>query len=398
MNRDDFEILNTGVTYFDNGATTFKPKQVVNELIDYYTKYTANAHRGDYENSAIVDAKYEDTRLKVKEFIGASRKEEIVFTKGTTDSLNTIVFGFMKRYLHNGDEVLITKTEHASNMLPWLELQKITGIVVKYIPLDSNQKVTIENVLKAITPKTKVISLAHITNVIGDVRPINEIGQLCKNRGILFVVDAAQSIGHMKIDVQKANISFLGFSAHKMLGPTGIGVLYGKYELLDNLVPQLYGGGMNAYYESSGEIEYKPLPERLEAGTQHIAGVIGLGKAIDYLNNIGLDKIHEHEMELKRYALEKMEKIPNINIYNKHSDSGIIIFNIDNVFSQDTAIFLNQYKICVRAGNHCAKAVKDEINIGSTCRVSFYLYNTKEEVDKLIEALNNQDRIFDTLV
>jgi len=398
MNGNDFDMLNNDIIYFDNGATTLKPKCVVNEVIDYYNKYTANAHRGDYDISAIVDRKYEEVRDKVKDFIKASRRDEIIYTKGTTESINTIVFGYMAKNLNSGDEVLITKSEHASNVLPWLELAKQKGIIIKFIPLDDNHEITIDNLNSVITSRTKVISIAHITNVIGDVRPIEEIGKICKERDILFVVDAAQSIGHMAIDVNKYNISFLAFSAHKMLGPTGIGVLFGKYDLLNKMIPLEYGGGMNSYFESSGELEYKPLPERLEAGTQNIAGVLGMGAAIDYLQNIGLENIHKHELELKEYALNKLKDIPNIKIYNANSNSGIVIFNIDKIFSQDTAVFLNHFGICVRAGNHCAKIVKDEINVTNTCRASFYLYNTKEEIDKLVDALNSQDRIFEIIL
>lgn len=398
MNRDDFEMLNSNIIYFDNGATTLKPKGVVKEVIDYYTKYTSNAHRGDYNISQIVDQKYENVRDLVKTFIKAAKRDEIIFTKGTTESLNTVVFGFMNNNLHEGDEVLITKSEHASNVLPWLELAKRIGIVVKFIPLDENHELTIPNLLKVITSKTKVISIAHVTNAIGDVRPIYEIGKICNDNNIYFVVDAAQSIGHIPIDVEKANIDFLGFSAHKMLGPTGIGVLYGKYNLLNELVPMEYGGGMNSYFESNGELEYKMLPERLEAGTQNIAGVLGMGKAIEYIQSIGLENIHKHELELKEYAVKRLSEVPNINIYNKNSKSGIVIFNLDKIFSQDTAVFLNHFNICVRAGNHCAKIVKDEINVSNTCRASFYLYNTKSEIDLLVEALKKQKDIFNIIL
>ncbi len=398
MNREDFSMLENNIIYFDNGATTLKPKPVVNAVIDYYTKYTANAHRGDYNISQIVDSKYEEVRDEVKDFIKASRRDEIVFTKGTTESINTVVFGFMNTYLQEKDEVLITKSEHASNILPWLELAKRKGIVVKFIPLNENHEVTIDNIEKVITSKTKVISLAHVTNVVGDIRPIEEIGKLCKDKNILFVVDAAQSIGHLPIDVVKCNISFLGFSAHKMLGPTGIGVLYGKYELLNKLSPIEYGGGMNSYFESSGELEYKDLPERLEAGTQNIAGVLGMGEAIKYLKKIGLDNIHKYEVELKKYAVTRLKEVPNIKIYNANSNSGIIVFNINKIFSQDLAAFLNHFNICVRAGNHCAKIVKEEINVSNTCRASFYFYNTKEEIDALVDALKKQDKIFDIIL
>lgn len=398
MNRDDFPILGTGIIYLDNGATTLKPKCVVDSVVDYYTNYSANAHRGDYDISLKVDAAYEGVRDKVKDFINAPRSEEIVFTSGTTESLNMVVFGYMARVLREGDEVLISKSEHASNILPWMVLKEKIGIVVKYIPLEKDHSLKIDSVKKSITAKTKVISLAHITNVIGDVRDLDAIGNLCKENNILFVVDGAQSIGHRKIDVQKYNIDFLAFSAHKMLGPTGVGVLYGKYDLLENLDVLQFGGGMNAFFESDCSYELKDVPWKFEAGTQNIAGVIGMGSAIDYINSVGLDTIHQHEMELKKLAVSELEMIPNITIYNKNTDSGIIVFNIDNVFSQDTAVFLNRFNICVRSGNHCAKILKDEIGITNTCRASFYIYNTKNEVMELVNALKHQDEVYDHII
>ena len=397
MNRDDFLMLNNDYIYFDNGATTFKPNSVVNKVVDYYTKYTANSHRGDYDLSQKVDYLYEETRDKVKDFINASSSKEIIFTSGTTMSLNMIVFGFMKYYLQKGDEVLITKAEHASNVLPWLELEKEIGIVVKYIPL-KKLKVDLETVKNCITEKTKVISLAYITNVIGDIRPIKEIAKLIHENNGLIVVDGAQSVPHIKTNVIEDDIDFLAFSAHKMLGPTGTGVLYGKYIYLDKMKPIFYGGGMNSRFESTKEIEYKTLPLRLEAGTQNIAGVLGLSASIDYLNSIGMNKIHEHELELKNYLLEKLKSIDNITVYNKNTDSGIVVFNIDNIFSEDTSRYLNHYHIFVRAGNHCTKMVKDELGIKNTCRISFYLYNTKEEIDKLIEVLKNNKDLYEIIL
>ena len=393
MNRDDFEILDTGIIYFDNGATTLKPKCVVDKGVEYYTKYTANSHRGDYDNSLKVDIMYEGVRDKVRDFINANNSREIIFTAGATDSLNRVVFGFMKRKLKPGDEVLITKAEHASNVLPWLELEKEMGIIVKYIPLD-NHLVTIDNVINSITDRTKVISLAHVTNVLGDLRPIYDIGKICKDRGIYFVVDGAQSVPHRKVDVQELNIDFLAFSAHKMLGPTGVGVLYGKEELLEDLYPTSVGGGMNTSFDSTGVVEYKSLPSRLEAGTPNIAGVIGMGATIDYLNKIGMDKIQAYEMELKQYLVSKLEDIDNIEVYNKDIPGGIVAFNIKDVFSQDTAVYLNYYHICVRAGNHCAKILKEDLNVKNTCRISFYLYNTKEEIDQLVKVLKESKDIF----
>ena len=398
MNREDFEIFNDGLIYFDNAATTQKPKQVVNSIVEYYTKYTANAHRGDYDISLKVDDKYESVREKVKNFINAKSTKEIIFTKGSTESLNSVIFGFMSHYLKKDDEIILTKGEHASNVLPWIILSKQLGLKIVYADLESDYSLSIEKIKEKVTDRTKVISIAHVTNAIGDVRPVNEIGKFCHDKNILFVIDATQSIGHMKVDVETSFVSFLVFSAHKMLGPTGVGVLYGKEELLERLIPLEYGGGMNAMFYSSGEYELKELPHRLEAGTRNIAGVIGLGAAIDYLNDIGLDNIHNYEVELKRYLLDKIKTVPNIKIYNESTDSGILLFNLGEYFSQDVAIFLNNYKICIRAGNHCAKKLQEVIDKTNTCRVSLYFYNTKEEIDKLIEVLLNQDKIFDTIV
>jgi len=398
LNREDFEILNEGLIYLDNAATTMKPKKVVDKIVEYYTKYTANAHRGDYDNSLRVNNEYEGAREKVRNLINAKSLKEVVFTKGSTEAFNMIIFGFMANYLTKEDEVLLTKGEHASNILPWLNLSKKIGFKLKYADLDNSYRVTVDNIKKEITPNTKVIAIAHITNTLGDVRPIEEIGKICKEKNILFVVDSTQSIGHIPVDVEKNNISFMGFSAHKMLGPTGVGVLYGKEEYLEQLVPVEYGGGMNISFTSSGDYEIKELPARLEAGTRNIAGVIGLGAAIDYLLEVGLENIHNYEIELKKYLIEKLKKVPNIQIYNEDNDSGVLLFNVGNYFSQDVALYLNQFKICIRAGNHCAKMLQEVICVSNTCRVSLYLYNNKEEIDKLAEALMQQDKILDTLV
>ena len=398
MNREDFKMLEENIIYFDNSATTFKPNSVLRAINDYYTKYTSNAHRGDYKTSLKVDTLYEETREKVRNLINANSSKEIVFTSGTTNSLNMVVFGFAKYFLNAGDEVIITKTEHASNVLPWMELADEIGIKVKYAPLDKNLKLQTDDLIKEITPNTKIVSLAHVTNTIGDVRDLEEMGKVLKEKDICFIVDAAQSAGHRKIDVQKMNIDFLAFSGHKMCGPTGIGVLYGKEKLLEKMKPLNYGGGMNNYFESDGSREYRSIPIKFEAGTQNIEGVIGLGAAIDYLEAIGFDTIESHEKELRKYLIQELEKIGNIEVLNKNSEAGNVLFNIKNVFPQDTAIFLDNYNICVRAGNHCAKLLKDELGIKNTCRISLYLYNTKEEIDKLIEALKNSKNIFDVVI
>lgn len=398
MNREDFPMLKNNIIYFDNSATTFKPKEVLEAITNYYTLYTANAHRGDYKTSLKVDTLYEDTREKIKDFLNAKSSKEIVFTSGATASLNIVAFCFAKHYLKVGDEVLISKTEHASNVLPWIELSKQIGIKVRYIPLDENLKLQTETLKKSITEKTKLVSLAHITNTIGDIRDLKEIGKILKEKNIYFVVDAAQSAGHLKIDVQDMNIDFLAFSGHKMLGPTGIGVLYGKEELLIKTTAMNYGGGMNNFFESTGEVEYKEIPTKFEAGTQNIEGVLGLREAIKYLNKIGLDKIEEHDKKLRKYAIEELSKIENIQILNKNSEAGNILFNIKGIFPQDTALYLDHYNICTRAGNHCAKLLKDELGIKNTCRISFYLYNTFEEIDKLTQALKKSKNIFEVVI
>lgn|SRR5574344_166201 len=387
MNRNDFNMLKNYI-YFDSGATSLKPTILAEAIADYYNNYSANAHRGDYDISLKVDAMYEKTRNLVKEFICASSTKEIVFTSGATDSLNRVVNGFMKYYLEENDEVLITKSEHASNVLPWFELADELKLKIKYIELD-DLKVTLDNVKKSITPKTKVISLAHITNVAGDIRPIKEITEYAHSKGILVVVDGAQSVPHIKTDVTSLDIDFLCFSAHKMCGPTGVGVLYGKEKYLENLKPTIVGGGMNSSFLSDMEREYNELPNRLEAGTPNIAGVIGFGRIIEYINNIGIENIHRYETEIHEYALEKLKTVPNIIIYNPNSESAIITFNIKDIFSQDLAIYLNKYKICVRAGNHCAKILKDELGIKNTCRISLAFYNNKKDIDELVHVLSN---------
>ena len=398
MNRDDFKILKDDFIFFDNCATTLKPNIVVDETVKYYTEYTSNAHRGDYDNSIKVDTLYEETRTKVRKLINAESDSEIVFTSGATESLNLVVFGFMKYNLKKGDEVLLTKAEHASNVLPWLELANEKGIKVKYIPLNKDHKLDYDELVKMIGPKTKVISIAHVTNTIGDIRPVEKIGKLCKENNIYFVVDGAQSIPHFKVDVLKNNIDFLAFSAHKMLGPTGVGVLYGKYDLLNNTRPINFGGGMNNIFESTGEVEYKSIPTRFEAGTPNIAGVIGFNRAIDYINSIGYDAIERQEKELRKYLIDNLKKIDNVILYNENSDTGIVLFNLKDIFPQDTSVYLNTYHICVRAGNHCAKILKDELGIRNTCRISLYFYNTKEEIDVLIEALKKSKNIFEVVI
>lgn len=394
MYRDDFEMLSNNIIYFDNGATTLKPKCVKDAICKYYSEYTSNAHRGDYKTSAIVDSLYEGTREKIKNFINAKENSEIVFTSGTTNSMNIIVSGFFKNYLKKDDEVLITLSEHASNIIPWFILQKEIGIKVKYIPLDNNNEVTIENFKNSITDKTKVISLAYVTNVIGDERPIKDISKIAHENNILVVVDAAQGAPHTRIDVQEDDIDFMAFSGHKMYGPTGIGVLYAKFDLLDKIIPLNYGGGMNAMFTKDGYVELREIPTRLEGGTPNIEGVLGLGAAIDYLENIGMNNINKYEKDLRKYLVSELSKLDFIDIYNKNNDTNIVAFNIKGVFAQDTAIYLDKYNICVRAGNHCAKILDNVFNVSNTVRISLSFYNTKEEIDLLINVLKNSENIW----
>jgi len=399
MNREDFTILkNSNMVYFDNGATTLKPDVVRDSINDYYNKYTSNIHRGDYSNSLKMSELYEECREKIRAFINARHSSEIVFTSGTTASLNDIILGYFKYKLKKDDEVIISEAEHASNVLPWFVLEKEIGIKVKYVELSKNNEITIDNLKKAINDNTKVVSLAHITNVIGDVRDIKSISKLCHDNNILLVIDAAQSIAHIKIDVIDMDIDFMAFSSHKMYGPTGIGVLYGKFDLLQELVPRNYGGDMNAVFNRDGYMELKDLPSRLEAGTPNIEGVIGLSSAIDYINSMGIDKINKYEHELREYLIHRLSGLDFISIYNKDNYSTTVVFNINGVFSQDTAIYLDKYNICVRAGNHCAKILKDVFNIANTCRISLSFYNTREEVDLLINVLKNSKNIWEEIL
>ena len=398
MYREDFPMLKQDIIYFDNGATSLKPQCVINKMTEYYENYSANAHRGDYDISFKVDVEYENAREEVKNFINAKFKEEVVFTSGTTDSLNMIASGFFANLLEAGDEILITTSEHASNVLPWFRLSKDLGCIVNFIPLDESLHVTLDNVRKSITPNTKVIALAGITNVVGDIRPIKEITKLAHEHNIFVVVDGAQMVPHLKTDVQDLDIDFLAFSGHKMLGPTGVGVLYGKKELLEELEPINLGGGMNESFDTVDSVYLKDLPTRLEAGTPNIAGVIGLGEAIRYINKIGMNKIHERELHLRDYLIEKLMPLSHVDIINLEADSGIVAFNVDGIFSQDVAYYLNKYNVCVRAGNHCAKILKNATGVINTLRVSLFFYNTEKEIDEFVELLKNKEKIEEEMI
>ena len=399
MNKEDFPIFlnNKNLVYLDSSATSLKPKQVIDEINNYYNFYTANLHRGDYDNAITVNKKVEETRVLVKGFLNAKEENEIIFTSGTTESLNMIVFSFMKYNLKENDEVLLTKTEHASNVLPWLVLEREIGIKVKYIPLKENLTIDYEKLEEIINDNTKVISIAHITNTVGDVREINKIRDIINNKNIYFVVDGAQSAGHIKVDVEESNIDFYAFSGHKMYADTGVGVLYAKKELLEKMRPFKYGGGMNDTYTIE-EYSLKQVPYKFDAGTVNISGILSLRAAIIYINSIGIENITNYISNLSNFLYENLKNIKNIKIYNDNFRTGIMIFNIDKVFSQDLSVFLNKYNICVRSGNHCSKLLKDFILISNTCRVSLNIYNTKEDILKLVEVLNKQEEIYENII
>lgn len=387
-----FPMIKNDLVYFDNGATTLKPITVINKEIEYLSCYTANSHRGDYNNSFRVDDEIDNTRNLVKEFINAKSKDEIIFTANATDSLNLVVNGYFKNNLKKGDEVVLNKAEHASNILPWLMLKKEIGIEIKYAPLNKDNTLSLDNIKKVITKNTKVVSFAEVTNVIGDTRDVKTIVEYCHKLGILVVVDASQSVPHKKVDVSLTDVDFLAFSAHKMLGPTGVGVLYGKYELLKKMLPVKYGGGMNLYYVEEG-VSLVEIPYRFEAGTPNISGIIAFSESIKFLNKVGFGNIELKEKHLRKYLLSELKKIPYIKIYNESVASNIVLINIDGITSGDLGLYLNTKNICVRSGKHCTKMLGDESGFEDTVRISLYFYNSYEEIDKLVLALKDFNAI-----
>lgn len=386
--RNDFPMIknheNEKFIYFDNAATTFKPQCVIDEEMKYYTTYCANTHRGDYSIAYIADTKYDEARKIVAQFLNANKKE-IIFTSGDSMGLNQVAQGLIP-ILKKDDEILLSVVEHASCVLPWYKVAKQTGCKIKFIQTDKEGVITPENLKKTITNKTKIVSLAHISNVLGSVNDVKALAKIAHEYNALFVCDGAQSVPHMKIDVKDLDVDFLTFSGHKCCGPTGIGVLYGKIELLERMEPIFLGGGMNSTFDIQCNVKYLTTPEKFEAGTQNVAGAIGLAKAIQYLDSIGMDNINKYEHELKKYLIEKISNLDNITIYNKNTPSAILAFNIKNVFAQDAASLFNKYGICVRSGEHCAKLIHNLINVDATVRASLYFYNTKEEIDYFIEV------------
>ena len=400
--RQDFPVLNghhfssngKPIIYFDNAATTLKPFSVIEASDRYYKNESANSHRGDYDLAFKVDKEVDLVREKIAKFFNA-KKIEIVFTSGCSMSMNLIAFGYGFKYLKKDDEILLTEAEHASNVLPWFKVSELTGAKIRYIPLTKEGKLTPENLRKVINKNVKVVSVAQITNVLGFKNDIKELSKIAHEFGAILICDAAQSAPHMKIDVKDLDCDFMCLSAHKMCGPTGIGVLYGKYDLLKITDPFMTGGGDNARFDMCGNVAYLEPPAKFEAGTMNLAGIYGFGAAIDYLNSIGMDEIEKYENELHEYAISKLKTIKDLIIYNETADSGIITLNYKGVFAQDEASYLNSHGICVRSGEHCAKLLKDILKTPATVRVSFYFYNTKEEIDVLFEALKNGGNFLD---
>ncbi len=391
--REDFPMFVNKVTmqgqpidWLDNASTTFKPYSVEKAVCSYYESHTSNSHRGDYDLCFQMDEKILEVRGKVAAFLNAD-PTEIVFTSGTTNSINLVAFGYGAKYLKPDDEILITQAEHASNVLPWFKVAEMTGCKIGYIPLEKDGRLTAESLQKAINPHVKLVCIAHVTNVLGYIAPLKEIAAICHQNGALLVADGAQSVPHIKTDVKDLDVDFLSFSGHKMLGPTGIGVLYGKFMLLQKTDPFMTGGGMNAKFDMCGDVNYLQPPLRFEAGTQNLEGIVGLGAAIDYLNKVGLDEIQAHEAMLKRYCVEELRKTGAVTIYNPLSEAGIVAFNVDGVFAQDAATYFNSKGIAVRSGQHCAKILIDFLQTVATLRASFYLYTTKEDIDRLVDAV-----------
>lgn len=387
MYRNKIKMQEKDLVWLDNASTTFKPDCVLEAVSRYYTKETSNSHRGDYDLCFNMDMEVLNARRAVAKFIN-SNDTEVVFTSGTTASINLVAFGYGVKYLTKNDKILLTQAEHASNVLPWYKVSEMTGCQVDFIPLDKDGRLTPENLEKALTPDVKLVCVAHVTNVLGYIAPIKELAAIAHKHGALIVVDGAQSVPHIKMDVKDSDIDFLSFSGHKMCGPTGIGVLYGKFDLLSKMEPFMTGGGMNAKFDMCGDVNYLEPPLRFEAGTQNLEGIIGLHAAIDYLTSIGLDNIEKHEEELKKYCVEKLKATGKCTIYNEKSGGGIVTFNVNNVFAQDAATYLNSKGIACRSGQHCAKILIDFLGTIATIRASFYLYTTKEDIDALVDAVS----------
>ena len=399
--RKDFPIFeNRDIVYLDSGATTQRPIQVIDAIDNFYKKNNANPHRGAYSLSIDATNEYENTRAKIAKFINAPKAEQIIFSKNASESLNLIAYSYGLTNLKKDDEVVISIMEHHSNLVPWQFVTKQTESKLSYMYINDNFELSIDEVRKKITDKTKIVGITHVSNVLGTINPVKEIIDYAHKKGAVVVLDASQSIPHMKIDVQELNADFVVFSGHKMLAPLGIGVLYGKEELLNKMPPFLMGGDMIEYvYEQN--TTFAPLPNKFEAGTQNVEGVVGLGAAIDYINQVGYDTIQEIEESVVNYALDELSKLEFIDLYttkNRQNHSAVISFNIRGIHPHDVASILDSCGVCVRSGNHCAQPLMRFLGIDSTCRASFYFYNNKEDVDKLIEALKKAYKTFEKYI
>ncbi len=386
------EINGKSLIYLDSASTSQKPQVVIDTEKNYYERMNANVHRGVYQLSEEATLAYEDAHRKVARLINAKFKE-IIFTKNTTESVNLVAYT-LGQTLKKGDEILITVMEHHSNLVPWQQVAKRTGATLKAIAVDKKGQLIIDEEL--FTKKTKIVAFSHVSNVLGTINPVKDIIKKAHAVNALVVLDAAQSVPHMPVDVQELDVDFMAFSSHKMLGPTGIGVLYGKQALLENLDPFLFGGDMIREVKME-DSTFNDLPWKFEAGTPHIAGGIALGAAVDYLMNIGLKNIEQHERELLAYAHEQLSKVKGITIYgptNLIHKGGIISFNIEGIHSHDVASILDTEGICIRGGHHCAMPLMKNMDLAATCRVSFYLYNTKEDIDRLVKALEKVKKVF----
>ncbi|MBB3908928.1 cysteine desulfurase [Anoxybacillus rupiensis] len=389
----DQEVNGKPLVYLDSAATSQKPLPVIEALNQYYRGYNSNVHRGVHTLGTKATDAYEGAREKVRKFINAKSTQEIIFTRGTTTALNTVAASYGRANLREGDEIVITYMEHHSNIIPWQQVAKYTGATLKYIPLQEDGSISLEDVEKTVTPNTKIVSVMQVSNVLGAINPIKQIAQIAHQNGAVMVVDAAQSAPHMKVDVQDLDCDFLAFSGHKMCGPTGIGVLYGKRSLLEQMEPVEFGGEMIDFvglYEST----WKELPWKFEGGTPIIAGAIGLGAAIDFLEQIGLENIMAYEHQLAQYALEQLSAIEGLTIYGPKERAGLVTFNIDNVHPHDVATVLDAEGIAVRAGHHCAQPLMKWLHVSATARASFYLYNTEEDIDRLVAALKKTKEYF----
>ncbi|MBD9364810.1 cysteine desulfurase [Leuconostoc mesenteroides] len=399
--RHDFPILNQTVNgqellYFDSAATSQKPQYVIDSLVNYYQNNNANVHRGIYELSERATQQYEQARDKVQKFIHAQKREEVLFTRGTTESLNWLASTYGAENVKQGDEILISYMEHHSNIVPWQQLAQRVGAHLKYVELNDDGTLNMADLERKITDKTKIVSITHASNVLGVVNPIKTIAKIAHKHDAIMITDGAQSVPHMRVDVQDMDVDFFAFSGHKMLGPTGIGVLYGKHDILANMKPAQFGGEMIELVDLQ-EATFQPSPWRFEAGTPNIAGAIALGSAIDYLTNIGMKEVENYEQSLVDYALPKLKSIAGVTIYgpqNSEQHSGVIAFNLAGVHAHDLATALDQEGIEVRAGHHCAQPLMKYLNIAATVRISLYIYNTREEIDRFLSVIEDIKEYF----